>query len=95
VELMSDLASPVERLSPHESELLSHIVAGHSNKVIAQHFGVADVAVKALIEKLLAKIRMTNRTQATIWVLSNCPSLTPPLVVSPEWEASFDLVAAD
>jgi two-component system, NarL family, nitrate/nitrite response regulator NarL len=47
----------------------------HSNKVIAQHLGVIEAAVKVHLESLLRKINVSNRTQATIWALSNLASL--------------------
>jgi DNA-binding NarL/FixJ family response regulator len=65
---------PVD-LTPLDREVLSHVLECHSNKVIAQHLGVIEVAVKVHLESLLRNINVSNRTQATIWALSNLASL--------------------
>jgi two-component system, NarL family, nitrate/nitrite response regulator NarL len=53
--------------------VLFHVLEGHSNKVIAQHFGMTEAAAKVRLERLLCKIRVDNRTQAAIWALANLP----------------------
>lgn len=65
-------------LSPREREVLSHLLAGHSNKVIARHLGTSEATVKIHLKNLLRKIRVGNRTQAAVWALSNLPELEPP-----------------
>jgi two-component system nitrate/nitrite response regulator NarL len=64
------------RLSPREKEILSHLVAGHSNKLIARHLGIAEATVKVHLKSVQRKIRVENRTQAAIWALANIPELT-------------------
>lgn len=66
------------RLSPREREVLSHLLAGHSNKVIARHLGTSEATVKIHLKNLLRKIKVGNRTQAAVWALSNLPALEPP-----------------
>jgi len=63
-------------LSPREREVLSHLVEGHSNKMIARHLGMAEATAKVYLQSLLRKIKVENRTQAAIWALSNLPGLT-------------------
>jgi two-component system nitrate/nitrite response regulator NarL len=63
------------RLSPREKEILSHLVAGHSNKLIARHLGIAEATVKVHLKSVQRKIRVENRTQAAIWALANLPEL--------------------
>jgi two-component system nitrate/nitrite response regulator NarL len=65
--------SDVERLSPREREILSHLTEGHSNKGIARILGITEATVKVHLKNLLRKIRVDNRTQAAIWALSNLP----------------------
>jgi two-component system nitrate/nitrite response regulator NarL len=65
--------SDVERLSPREREILSHLTEGHSNKGIARILGITEATVKVHLKSLLRKIRVDNRTQAAIWALSNPP----------------------
>jgi predicted transcriptional regulator len=45
------------------------VIEGHSNKVIAQHLGLTEAAVKVQLESLLRRINVDNRTQAVIWAL--------------------------
>jgi DNA-binding NarL/FixJ family response regulator len=73
-----DTATPadVARLSPREKEMLSHLLAGHSNKLIARELGIAEATVKVHLKHVLRKIRVENRTQAAIWALANLPE--PP-----------------
>src|SRR5215469_11351592 len=69
-------------LSPREKEILSDVVAGHSNKVIARHLEITEATVKVHLKSVLRKIRMENRTQAAIWALANLPELnTTPRAV--------------
>jgi DNA-binding NarL/FixJ family response regulator len=67
------------RLSPREREMLSHLVAGHSNKEIGRHLGITEATVKVHLKSVLRKIRVENRTQAAIWAMSNLPELDMPL----------------
>jgi two-component system, NarL family, nitrate/nitrite response regulator NarL len=65
-------------LSPREKEILSHLVAGHSNKLIARHLGITEATVKVHLKSVQRKISVENRTQAAIWALANLPELGPP-----------------
>jgi two-component system nitrate/nitrite response regulator NarL len=64
---------PGIRLSPREREVLSNLVKGHSNKMIARNLGMAEATTKVYLQSLLRKIKVENRTQAAIWALSNLP----------------------
>jgi two-component system nitrate/nitrite response regulator NarL len=66
--------SDVDRLSPREREILSHLTEGHSNKGIARILGITEATVKVHLKSLLRKISVDNRTQAAIWALSNLPA---------------------
>jgi two-component system nitrate/nitrite response regulator NarL len=63
------------RLSAREREVLSHLLAGHANEVIARHLGTTETTVKVYLKNLLRKIKVNDRTQAAIWALSNLPEL--------------------
>jgi two-component system, NarL family, nitrate/nitrite response regulator NarL len=67
--------SDATHLSPREKEILSHLLAGHSNKLIARELGIAEATVKVHLKSVLRKIGVENRTQATIWALANLPEL--------------------
>jgi two-component system, NarL family, nitrate/nitrite response regulator NarL len=59
------------RFTPRERKILSHLVEGHSNKMIAEHLGITEATVKVHLKSVLRKINVANRTQAAIWALSN------------------------
>jgi two-component system, NarL family, nitrate/nitrite response regulator NarL len=59
------------RLSPREKEILSQLVEGHSNKLIARHLGITEATVKVHLKSVQRKIRVENRTQAAIWAIAN------------------------
>jgi DNA-binding NarL/FixJ family response regulator len=59
------------RLSPQEECILSNLVEGHPNKVIARKLEIADATVKVHVKNILRKIRVNNRTQAALWAMSH------------------------
>ncbi len=59
------------RLTPREKDILYGLLAGHSNKVIANNLGTTDMTVKAQLRHLLRKIGASNRTQAALWAREN------------------------
>jgi two-component system NarL family response regulator len=54
----------IEELTPREMDVLEQIVAGKSNKEIADELGVTEATVKTHINSLLGKLGVTDRTQA-------------------------------
>ncbi|MEZ5666558.1 MAG: response regulator transcription factor [Alphaproteobacteria bacterium] len=58
-------------LSAREEEILSHIVAGHANKVIARELDISEATVKSHVKSLLRKLQFSNRTQAAIWAVGS------------------------
>jgi two-component system nitrate/nitrite response regulator NarL len=71
------LRSDAVRLSPRETEIVSHLVEGHSNKGIARILGITEATVKVHLKSLLRKIGVDNRTQVAIWALANLPGQGP------------------
>jgi DNA-binding NarL/FixJ family response regulator len=53
-----------EELTPRESDVLEQIVSGKSNKEIATELEISEATVKTHINSLLAKLGVTDRTQA-------------------------------
>jgi DNA-binding NarL/FixJ family response regulator len=56
----------LERLTRREREVLELIARGRSNKRIAFELGISEKTVKAHVGRLLAKLGVTDRTQAAL-----------------------------
>ena len=54
-------------LTPRERDILQRLMAGLSNKMIANELGTTDMTVKAQLRHLLRKLGVANRTQAALW----------------------------
>jgi DNA-binding NarL/FixJ family response regulator len=57
--------SPDQTLTPREIEVLHLIVIGRSNKEIVNMLAMSQSSVKHHIERIFAKLQVTDRTQAT------------------------------
>jgi DNA-binding NarL/FixJ family response regulator len=66
-------------LSLQEREMLSHVLQGHPNVVIARQLAISETAAKRRLKRLLRKIKVDNRTTATIWALANLPEFRDAL----------------
>ena len=60
---------PPERLTPREHEVLELICRGLSNKLIARELGVSEKTVKAHVGHVLAKLGVSDRTQAALFAV--------------------------
>jgi two-component system nitrate/nitrite response regulator NarL len=86
-------------LSPREMEILSCLLKGDSNKLIATQLQITESTVKVHLKALLKKINVRNRTQAAIWALNNgieavsrCSTLKEPsrtTLIDPNAAAGF------
>jgi two-component system, NarL family, response regulator LiaR len=56
-------------LTPRELEVLRLIAHGHSNKRIALELGVAEKTVKTHVGHVLAKLDLSDRTQAALYAV--------------------------
>jgi two-component system nitrate/nitrite response regulator NarL len=61
-------------LTVRETQILSCLVNGLPNKLIARELNMAEATVKVHLRSLLRKIQARNRTQAAIWALRVAPS---------------------
>jgi two-component system, NarL family, nitrate/nitrite response regulator NarL len=68
---LSDLKA--YRLSAREAEVLSYLMEGVPNKVIARQFDVTEATVKVHVKAILRKIGAANRTQAAMWASQHLP----------------------
>lgn len=63
------LGEPLEKLTDREEEILNCLVAGLSNKEIAQQLSLSEGTVKNHISAILAKLHANDRTQAVLTAL--------------------------
>jgi DNA-binding NarL/FixJ family response regulator len=57
---------PLDRLTAREREVLVLIARGFPNKLIARELGVSEKTVKTHVGHVLAKLGVTDRTQAAV-----------------------------
>ena len=60
---------PMGELTPRESEVLTCITHGRSNREIAEELRIAEKTVRIYVSSLLDKMGVRDRTQATICAL--------------------------
>lgn len=70
-------------LTDRQLEVLSLVVAGLSNKLIARRLGIAESTVKIHVSAVLRAFRVTSRTQALIMVARSGVRLPDVQVVKP------------
>ena len=62
-------APPSHDLTPRELEVLTLIARGYANKRIALELGVAEKTVKTHVSNILAKLDLSDRTQAALYAV--------------------------
>jgi DNA-binding NarL/FixJ family response regulator len=65
--LLEEMTS--DPLTPREREVLSLIGRGMANKAIALELGLSEKTVKAHVSNILAKLGVTDRTQAALYAV--------------------------
>jgi DNA-binding NarL/FixJ family response regulator len=68
LDLLAERTPSVE-LTPRESEVLTCITQGRSNREIAEYLGIAEKTVRIHVSAVLDKMGARDRTQATIFAL--------------------------
>jgi DNA-binding NarL/FixJ family response regulator len=58
---------PLEALSPREREVLTLLVEGLPNKLIARRLEISEKTVKSHLTHVFREIGVTDRTQAALW----------------------------
>ncbi len=61
--------TPLDLLSPREVEVLAVLARGRSNREIARALAISEETVKAHVSSILAKLQLSDRTQAAIFGL--------------------------
>ena len=60
---------PLNLLSPRETQVLAQLARGRSNREIAKTLAITEETVKAHVSSILAKLQLSDRTQAAIFGL--------------------------
>ena len=59
-------AAPLSELTPRETEILSHVAEGQSNKMIARALNITDGTVKLHVKAILRKLGVHSRVEAAV-----------------------------
>lgn len=65
---VTDLETPLTR---REFQVLIHITHGRTNKEIGDALGISAETIKEHVQNLLAKLSVSDRTQAAVWAVRN------------------------
>lgn len=71
-------ASPLDGLTPRETEILALIAEGMSNREIGARLFLAEKTVKNYVSGILSKLGMQRRTQAAVLAAEWMPKNTRP-----------------
>lgn len=63
--------SALDTLTPRELEILGHLAAGHSNKIIARQLDLAESTIKVHVQNILRKLELSSRVQAAIYAVQH------------------------
>ena len=64
-------STPLDELTARELEILGHLSAGHSNKIIARHLDLAESTVKVHVQNILRKLELDSRVQAAVYAVQH------------------------
>jgi len=67
----------IDDLSPNEQRVLTCVGRALSNKSIAAETGFAEAEVKALVQSVMRKLRMKNRTTVAVFAATVEPGCSP------------------
>ena len=63
--------SALDTLTPRELEILGHLAAGHSNKIIARQLDLAESTIKVHVQNILRKLELSSRVQAAAYAVQH------------------------
>ena len=64
-------ASALDALTTRELEILGHLAAGHSNKIIARKLNLAESTIKVHVQSILRKLELSSRVQAAVYAVQH------------------------
>ena len=64
-------ASTLDALTTRELEILGHLAAGHSNKIIARNLNLAESTIKVHVQSILRKLELSSRVQAAVYAVQH------------------------
>lgn len=67
---VAETVGALPRLSTQERRIITCLINGDSNKVIARKVDIAEATVKVHIKAIFRKLGLKNRTQAAVWGLN-------------------------
>lgn len=74
----ANTSSALDALTPRELEILGHLAAGHSNKIIARKLDLAESTIKVHVQNILRKLELSSRVQAAVYAVQhNVPQPSP------------------
>jgi two-component system nitrate/nitrite response regulator NarL len=68
------------KLSVREAQILSCLMQGSPNKIIARNLDITEATIKVHVKAILRKIGVANRTQAAMWATEHLPLQAEPAV---------------
>jgi two-component system, NarL family, response regulator LiaR len=77
-EISDPPASAQDRLTPRETQVLALIARGLPNKLIARELEISEKTVKTHVGHVLAKLGVTDRTQAALYAVRSGPEEPRP-----------------
>lgn len=63
--------SALDTLTPRELEILGHLAAGHSNKIIARQLDLAESTIKVHVQNILRKLELSSHVQAAVYAVQH------------------------
>jgi two-component system nitrate/nitrite response regulator NarL len=67
----TDTRSLMDTLTPRETEILSHLSRGESNKAIARTLDISHDTVKLHVRHILAKLNLSSRVEAAVFAVEH------------------------
>ena len=72
-------ASPAERLTARERQVIAGVATGESNREIATRLGLSEITVKHHVSNIFDKLGVSNRAELAVYATSRGLASLPPL----------------